>query len=74
MRELGIIQGQGIYCTRYSGFEDVVVPHLNEIVEYLDDILFFARERAPPQETEDCRHCDIAVNQTTASNSFVLLI
>lgn len=29
--------------------KDVVVPHLNEIVEYLDDILFFAKERALPR-------------------------
>ena len=65
----------GVRILRYSefgmiwGFEDVVVPHLNEIVEYLDDILFFARERGPPQESlEDRRHSDITVKnewQTT---------
>ncbi|CAL1138782.1 unnamed protein product [Cladocopium goreaui] len=30
------------FCLEHA---DVVVPHLNEIVEYLDDILFFAKER-----------------------------
>ena len=37
-------RGRSLHDTK-----DVVVPHLNEIVEYLDDILFFAKERALPR-------------------------